>query len=184
MIYLCQQYVYGGIFFDESSVDKRKISRCGERKIMKRTRNSVVQGAEGFTLIELMVVIVVLGLLAGMVLPKIIGNVGDAKTGTAKSNISSFETALRMYKLDNGSYPETEQGLQALVEAPTTGTAPKKWRKGGYLEKKGVPKDPWDRDYIYICPGVHGDYDISSLGKDGMAGGEDEDKDVNSWDLE
>lgn len=149
------------------------------------TVNKVRRGGnEGFTLIELMVVIVVLGLLAGFVAPKIIGHVGEAKTGTAKSNIESFRTALGMYKLHNGSYPETEQGLQALVEMPTTGTIPKHWKKGGYLEKKAIPKDPWGNDYIYICPGVHGDYDISSLGKDGMAGGEDEDKDVNSWDVE
>lgn len=151
------------------------------KNVLKKTARL---GTEGFTLIELMVVIVVLGILAAMIAPRILGNVDDANIGAAKSNISSFELALRMYKLDNGVYPETEQGLQALIEAPTTGTAPKKWRKGGYLEKKGIPKDPWGRDYVYICPGVHGDYDISSYGKDGMAGGENEDKDINSWDVE
>jgi general secretion pathway protein G len=155
-----------------------------EKKGMCALINRKTQDNRGFTLIELMVVIVVLGLLAGIIAPKIIGHVDEAKIGTAKSNIASFETALKMYKLDNGSYPETEQGLQALVEAPTSGTIPKKWRKGGYLEKKAVPKDPWGNDYIYISPGVHGDYDISSYGKDATAGGEDEDKDINSWDVE
>lgn len=182
---LCRQHVQAGILFlrqnnEYHDVEKTIMEKTGNMK----TNRTFLGGDRGFTLIELMVVIVVLGLLAGFVAPKIIGHVGEAKTGTAKSNIASFETALRMYKLDNGVYPETEQGLQALVEAPTTGTIPKKWRKGGYLEKKGVPKDPWGNEYIYICPGVHGDYDISSLGKDGMAGGEDEDKDINSWDVE
>jgi general secretion pathway protein G len=138
----------------------------------------------GFTLIELLVVIVVLGLLAGIIAPKILGRVDDAKIESAKANIKSFETALGMYRLDNGIYPDTEQGLQALVEAPTTGTLPKKWKKGGYLQKNTVPKDPWDNEYIYICPGAHGDYDIISYGKDGMSGGEDEDKDINNWEIE
>ena len=143
-----------------------------------------MKNSNGFTLIELMVVIVVLGLLAGIIAPKIIGHVADAKIGTAKSNIQSLETALKMYKLDNGSYPTTEQGLQALVEPPTTGVLPKKWRIGGYLEKKAVPKDPWGNDYVYICPGVHGDFDIVCYGKDGTSGGEGEDKDINNWDVE
>jgi general secretion pathway protein G len=143
-------------------------------------RNNLA-GNKGFTLIELMVVIVVLGLLAGIIAPRIISHVSDAKIGAAKSNIESLNTALKMYKLDNGSYPTTEQGLNALVVAPATA---KKWRSGGYLEKKGVPKDPWGNDYVYICPGVHGDYDIVSYGKDGASGGEGEDADINSWDVQ
>lgn len=138
----------------------------------------------GFTLIELLVVIVVLGLLAGLIAPKILGRVDDAKIQTAKTNIATLETALGMYKLDSGIYPDTEQGLQALVEAPSSGTLPKKWKKGGYLKKSVVPKDPWGNDYIYICPGAHGDYDISSYGKDGMPGGEDDNKDINNWEME
>ncbi|MBU1170461.1 MAG: type II secretion system major pseudopilin GspG [Proteobacteria bacterium] len=140
--------------------------------------------SKGFTLIELLVVIVVLGLLAGIIAPKILGRVDDAKIESAKANIVSFETALGMYKLDNGIYPDTEQGLQALVEAPSSGTLPKKWKKGGYLQKNKVPQDPWKNDYVYICPGAHGDYDITSYGKDGMSGGEDEDKDINNWEIE
>lgn len=137
---------------------------------------------QGFTLIELMVVIVILGLLAGIVGPRILGNVDKAKIAQAKANIKSFETALGNYKLDSGIYPDTEQGLQALVEAPSSGTLPKHWRKGGYMDK--IPKDPWGNEFIYICPGVHGDFDISSYGRDGMSGGEDENADINNWDIE
>lgn len=140
--------------------------------------------SKGFTLIELMVVIVVLGLLAGIVIPNIIGNVGRAEIERAKADIKSFETALGMYRLDNGIYPSTEQGLQALIEAPSTGSLPKRWKKGGYLQKHSIPKDPWGNDYVYICPGSHGDYDLTAYGKDGMSGGEDEDKDINNWEIE
>jgi general secretion pathway protein G len=138
----------------------------------------------GFTLIELMVVIVILGILATVIVPKLMERPGQAKQVKAKLDISSLETALKLFKLDNGFYPSTEQGLQALVEAPTTGTIPKKFPPGGYLEKGKVPKDPWGNDYIYLCPGIHGKYDISSLGADGVAGGTGEDKDINSWEIE
>lgn len=138
----------------------------------------------GFTLIELLVVIVVLGLLAGMIAPKILGRADDAKIVRAKGDIQSLSTAIDMYKLDSGIYPDTEQGLMALVEAPGSGTLPKKWKKGGYLKKNKLPKDPWQNDYVYICPGANGDYDISSYGADGIAGGEDNNKDVNSWEIE
>lgn len=146
--------------------------------------NTVRGNNSGFTLIELLVVIVVLGILAGLVAPRILGRVDDAKIEAARTDIKTLETALGMYKLDNGIYPDTEQGLQALVEAPTTGTLPRKWKKGGYLQKGKVPKDPWQNDYIYICPGTHGDFDLSSYGGDGMSGGEDENKDINNWDAE
>ncbi len=138
----------------------------------------------GFTLIELMVVIVILGLLAGLILPRFMGESDKAKQQTARTQMSILETALKMYKLDNGGYPTTEQGLKALVEAPTAGTLPKSWRKGGYLEKGKVPKDPWKNEFIYVSPGSHGDFDITSLGADGEAGGEEVDKDINNWDSE
>jgi general secretion pathway protein G len=138
----------------------------------------------GFTLIELMVVIFILGLLAAVAIPRFMGESDKAKVGTAKTQIALLETALKMYKLDNGSYPTTEQGLKALVEAPTAGNLPKNWRKGGYLEKGKVPKDPWKNDFIYISPGSHGDFDLSSLGADGEPGGEEFDKDINNWEIE
>ncbi|MGA8179242.1 MAG: type II secretion system major pseudopilin GspG [Desulfobacterales bacterium] len=138
----------------------------------------------GFTLIELMVVIVILGILAGLIIPRIMGRPEEAKELKAKMQIESIETALKLYKLDNGEYPDTEQGLQALVEKPDTGTLPKKWRTGGYLEKGKVPKDPWGNDFIYLSPGAHGEYDLISYGADGVQGGEDKNKDINSWEIE
>jgi general secretion pathway protein G len=138
----------------------------------------------GFTLIELMVVIVILGVLAGLIIPRIMGRPEEARRMKARVQIESIETALKLYKLDNGAYPSTEQGLQALVEAPTVGQLPRAWREGGYLEKGRVPKDPWDYEYVYLCPGVHGDFDLISYGADGEPGGEDKDKDINNWELE
>ena len=138
----------------------------------------------GFTLIELMVVIVILGILAGLIIPRIMGRPEEAKQLKAKMQIESLETALKLYKLDNGMYPDTEQGLQALVEQPETGTIPKKWRKNGYLEKGRLPKDPWGNEFIYLSPGAHGEYDIISYGADGVPDGEDKNKDINSWEIE
>ena len=138
----------------------------------------------GFTLIELMVVIVILGILAGLIIPRIMGRPEEARRMKAKVQIESIETALKLYKLDNGSYPTTEQGLQALVEAPTVGQLPKAWREGGYLEKGKVPKDPWDNEFIYLSPGVNSDFDLISYGADGEPGGEDINKDINNWEVE
>jgi general secretion pathway protein G len=138
----------------------------------------------GFSLIELMVVVIILGILAMYIGPKLIGRTEDAKITQARVQIESLDTALKLYKLDNGVYPGTEQGLQALVEQPDAGTLPKKWRKGGYLEKGKVPKDPWGNEYIFLSPGTSGDYDIISYGADGVPGGEDENKDINSWEIE
>ena len=138
----------------------------------------------GFTLIELMVVIVILGILAGLIVPRLMGRPEEAKQLKAKIQIESMETALKLYKLDNGNYPDTEQGLQALVEQPATGNAPKKWREGGYLEKGKVPKDPWGNDFVYLSPGVQGEYDLISYGADGVPGGEGKNKDINNWEIE
>lgn len=138
----------------------------------------------GFTLIEIMVVIIILGILAGLLVPRIIGRPEEAKQVKTKILIEGLDTALKLYKLDNGMYPLTEQGLQALVEKPETEPIPKKWRKGGYLEKSKVPKDPWGNEFVYLSPGIHGDFDIISYGADGVAGGEDKDKDINNWETE
>lgn len=138
----------------------------------------------GFTLIEIMVVVVILGILAGLIVPRLMGRTEQAKRTKARVQMESMETALKLYKLDNGSYPTTEQGLQALVEAPAVGDLAKQWRKGGYLEKGRVPADPWDNDYLYLSPGVHDDFDLISYGKDGQPGGEDDDADINSWESE
>jgi general secretion pathway protein G len=143
-----------------------------------------VARAKGFTLIEIMVVIVILGILAMYVAPKLMGRPEEAKQVRAKMDIAALETALKLYKLDSGIYPGTEQGLQALVQRPESGMIPKKWRQGGYLEKGKVPKDPWGNDYIYLSPGLKGDMDIISYGADGVPGGENENKDINNWDVD
>ena len=134
-----------------------------------------------FTLIELLVVIVVLGLLAGLVGPQILGRVSEAKTKTARTQIELISLALDNYRLDNGSYPTTEQGLAALRDRPTREPVPRAW-KGPYL-RKALPDDPWGRPYIYRSPGEHNPsgFDLSSLGRDGQPGGEDENADVRSW---
>ncbi len=140
---------------------------------------------QGFTLLELMVVVIILGILAVYVAPKFMGAPQEARINAAKVQIKSMETALKMYKLDNGIYPSTEQGLEALVQPPEVGQLPKKWRKGGYLEK-GVPKDPWGNEYIYLSPGVNNtdSFDLFSYGPDEQPGGEDENKDITNWETE
>jgi general secretion pathway protein G len=146
--------------------------------------NTAVGDRRGFTLIELMVVIVILGILAGLIVPRIMGEPDKAKKLKARMQIESISTALKMYKLDNDNYPTTDQGLQALVEQPSSGNVPKNWRKGGYLEKGKVPKDPWGNDFIYLSPGIHEDFDLISYGADGSSGGEDKNADINSWDID
>jgi len=148
-------------------------------KIFHKTKSN-----HGFTLIELMVVIVILGILVSFIAPRLMGRPDEAKQVKARIQMESLETAIKLYKLDSGMYPTTEQGLQALVEQPQTGTLPKKWRKGGYLEKGKVPKDPWGNEFVYLSPGAQGDYDIISYGADGVPGGEEFDKDINSWEIE
>ncbi len=139
---------------------------------------------KGFTMIELMVVIVILGILAAIVAPKLVGRTDEARITKARVDIANLETALKLYKLDNGVYPSTEQGLQALVETPETGTAPRNWREGGYLEKNRVPKDPWGNEFVYLSPGVNGDFDLSSYGTDGLSGGEGINADINNWEID
>ena len=135
-----------------------------------------------FTLIELMVVIVILGILAAFVVPRITKRPEDAKVTKARIEISNLEQALELYYLDTGTYPPTEQGLRALIEKPSTGEIPDGWREGGYLNKKKIPKDPWGNEYVYIAPGIHNDdFDLFSLGKDGEEGGEGYEADITNW---
>ncbi|MEK7773478.1 MAG: type II secretion system major pseudopilin GspG, partial [Deltaproteobacteria bacterium] len=125
-----------------------------------------------------------LGILAAIIAPRIIGRTDEAKVTETKVQIRNLETAVRMYKLDNGQYPATEQGLEALIEKPAIGTIPKNWREGGYLEKKKAPNDAWGNRFAYVSPGLHGDYDIISYGADGVKGGEKFDADIESWDMD
>lgn len=141
-----------------------------------------VNRQQGFSLIELVVVIVILGILASLVAPQIMGNVDKALVQQAKTDMKSIETALKLYKLDNFVYPSTEQGLPALVSKTSVPPEPRNFKKDGYLDR--VPKDPWGRDYIYMSPGDHGDFDIYTLGRDGVAGGEDQDADIGNWQVD
>ena len=137
---------------------------------------------KGFTLIELMVVIVIIGLLVSIIAPRFMDAPGKAKQVKARATIEILESALKMYKLDNGAYPTTELGLTALVQQPSVGAA--NWKKGGYIEKGQIPKDPWGNEFIFLSPGLHGDFDIMTYGLDGVPGGEEENKDINNWEIE
>ncbi len=134
----------------------------------------------GFTLIEILVVVLILGILAAIIVPTVMDKPGEARRTAAKADIQGIVTALNMYKLDNYVYPSTEQGLDALVHKPSGAPDAPNWRKGGYLEK--TPKDPWGKSYLYLHPGSHGDIDVFSYGRDGKSGGEGEDADVGNWD--
>jgi general secretion pathway protein G len=134
----------------------------------------------GFTLVEIMVVVVIIGILGMLVVPKLLGRTGEARVTAARTDIATLMQALKLYKLDNQRYPTTEQGLQALVQKPTAGPAANGWKEGGYVEK--LPKDPWNNNYQYLSPGLHGEVDVFSLGADGQPGGAGEDADVGSWD--
>lgn len=141
-------------------------------------------GEEGFTLLELMVVIVILGILAVAVVPRFMDAPDKAKISRAKMDIEALDTAINRYRLDVGRYPGTEQGLAALVTPPSGTEDAARWAKGGYIKGGRVPKDPWNNEYVYTCPGTRGDFDITSYGADGQAGGEDINADINSWGLE
>jgi general secretion pathway protein G len=135
----------------------------------------------GFTLIELMVVMTILALLAALVVPKLVGRTDDARITAARVEMKNIGSALDLYKLDNGFYPTTEQGLAALVAEPTIPPLPTNWKSGGYLTK--IPSDPWRRLYVYLSPGVYNpDYDLMSYGADGESGGEGNNADIGSWD--
>lgn len=143
-----------------------------------------LKSQRGFTLIEIMVVVVILGILAGLIVPRIMSRPEEARRTKAALQIRSIESALKLYKLDSGVYPSTEQGLDSLVKKPESGNVPKKWREGGYLESSKVPKDPWGNNFVYLFPGEHGEFDLSSYARDGQKGGDGDDLDISNWDLE
>ena len=135
----------------------------------------------GFSLIEIMVVIVIIGMLAAIVGPNVIGALGDAQSKKVQADFSSLETALKLYKLDNFVFPSSEQGLEALVTASSVAPTPKNFKQGGYIDE--IPTDPWDAEYIYVSPAENGrPYEIYTLGEDGVAGGVDNAADVSNWD--
>jgi general secretion pathway protein G len=146
--------------------------------------NSEPLARRGFTLIEVLVVVFILGILAALVAPKMLGRTDDAKIAETKLQMKSLETALKLYKLDNGVYPTTDQGLEALVTKPETEPIPKKYKDEGYLEKNKIPKDAWGNSFVYIAPGTRGDFDIISYASDGKPGGEGKDADIKSWEIE
>lgn len=136
---------------------------------------------KGFTLIEVMVVVIILGILAAIVVPRIMDRPDVARVTKAKQDIRALESALNLYRLDNYDYPTTDQGLEALVEEPTGSRAPKNWKAGGYLDR--LPLDPWGNEYQFLSPGTRGEVDIYSLGADGRPGGDGVDADIGNWDL-
>ncbi len=136
---------------------------------------------QGFTLIEIMVVVVILAILAALIVPKLMSRPDEARVVAARQDISTIMQALRLYRLDNLRYPTTEQGLTALTAPPTIAPAPPNWKMGGYLER--LPKDPWGSPYQYLSPGVRGEIDVFSFGADGVPGGQGTDADVGSWNL-
>ena len=148
------------------------------KKVVRQNSN------RGFTLLEIMVVVFILSLLVAIVAPRIIGRTDDARVTGAKIQIRNFETALKLFKMDNGFYPDTQQGLEALIEKPTAGRIPHNYREEGYWEERQIPLDSWGNPYIYVSPGLHGDFDIMSYGGDGREGGEGKDADIKNWDLQ
>lgn len=152
-----------------------------DRMLLPERCLTVRMTQRGFTLIEIMVVVVILGILAALVAPKLIGRTDDARLVAAKQDIATIMQGLKLYRLDSQRYPTTEQGLQALITRPTTGPEAGGWKAGGYLDK--LPMDPWGHPYLYLSPGIRGEVDVFSLGADGQAGGVGSDADIGSWEL-
>lgn len=138
--------------------------------------------SSGFTLIEILVVVLILGILGAFVIPQFMDQPDKARVVAAKHDIQSIVSALKMYRLDNGVYPSTEQGLQALTRKPESGEIPRNWKSNGYLER--LQKDPWKNDYQYLNPGLHGEIDVFSYGADGQPGGDGINADIGSWNID
>ncbi len=151
------------------------------RNVSSSGRNGIASSA-GFTLIEIMVVVVILGILAAVVVPRVMDRPDTARITKAKSDVRAIESALNLYRLDNFVYPSSDQGLEALVQKPSGSPEPKNWKEGGYMDR--LPKDPWGNPYQYLNPGVHGSIDIFSVGADGSEGGEGVNADVGNWNLD
>ena len=147
-------------------------------------RSKPVNGDGGFTLLELLVVMAILATLTWIVAPRFLGEPEKARRLKAEVTIANLETALKTFYLDNGFYPTSDQGLEALVREPDIEPIPNRWREGGYLEKGRVPQDPWGHDFVYLSPGLYGEFDIISYGADGIEGGEGRDADIESWNLQ
>jgi len=141
--------------------------------------SDALRRARGFTLIELLVVIVILGILAALIVPRVMDRPDQARAVAARADVAAIMNALKLYRLDNGTYPSTDQGLVALARKPERGDIPRNWKAGGYLER--LPKDPWDSDYQYLNPGIRGEVDVFSFGADRMPGGEGLNADIGSW---
>jgi len=155
-------------------MNPKNLDNQGGRTAMKERKKN-----KGFTLVEIMVVVVIIGLLAALVMPRIMGQSDQARRTAAVVQIRELEQTLDLYYLDNGFYPTTEQGIEALLEKPDTAPEPNNYRPGGYLKK--MPVGPWGRSYEYRCPGEHGDYDLVSYGTDGREGGEGKNADIVNW---
>jgi len=161
---------------------RQRLSRPHPSPLTPHPSRNLRTNDRGFTFIEIMVVVAILAILAALVVPRIMGRTDDAKRTAAKVQIRNIEGALQLYKLDNGVYPTTEQGLRALVEKPTVGVIPKKWKLGGYLPK--LPEDPWGNPFKYLSPSQRGEYEVVSLGTDGEVGGEGSNADIANWNLD
>ena len=140
-----------------------------------------IAGGRGFTLIEIMVVVVIIAILAALIVPRVMGRPDEARIVAARHDVGALVQALKLYRLDNQRYPSTEQGLGALIARPTTGPLPPNWKPGGYIER--LPRDPWGNAYQYLSPGLRGEIDVFSYGADGAAGGEGVDGDIGNWTL-
>jgi general secretion pathway protein G len=147
---------------------------------MSRKSVTAPRSLGGFSLIEILIVVVIIGILASFVVVNVVGRDDDARVVAAKNDVAVIMSALAIYRLDNGVYPSGEQGLRALIEKPTTGEAPRNWKFGGYIKK--LPADPWGTDYQYLNPGIRGEVDVVSFGADRRPGGEGYNADIGSWD--
>ena len=150
--------------------------------MLRDHRIKVHRAQAGFTLLEILIVITILGILASLIAVRVMDRPAEARAMKAQLDIQTLENALKLFKIDNGFYPTTDQGIRALVEKPTVGRVPNNWREGGYLEKGAMPVDPWGQNYLYLSPGIHNkDFDLWSYGGDREEGGEGEDADIVNW---